>query len=182
LSLGFSLPQSDFDFVLIISWLTKVTLSELIGKLILNATRPGLGDHRIWPLLVGVAIIAFLVTLPHVGWLFAVAMLLFGLGSRGSGGGRGWRPERRDRSSEARKGRVWPAPFGVDSPGRKYVVPSSSLPPIALTASSRRHSNASPGWAEPDVGDVKENRPSQPRCPLRLFRDALPPGQRGGGS
>ncbi|MGA2821263.1 MAG: hypothetical protein ABSF61_11470 [Anaerolineales bacterium] len=68
-------------FVLVTSWLTKITVSELIGKLILNAARPGLGDHRIWPLLVGVALIALLVTLPYVGWLFATAMLFFGLGS-----------------------------------------------------------------------------------------------------
>jgi len=68
-------------FVLVTSWLTKVTVSELIGKLLLNAARPGLGEHRVWPLFVGVAIISVLVSLPFVGWLFGIATVLFGLGS-----------------------------------------------------------------------------------------------------
>jgi cytoskeletal protein CcmA (bactofilin family) len=68
-------------FVLVTAWLTKVTIGMLIGKLILNAARPGLGEHKIWPLLVGVPVVAVLVALPYIGWLFGVAVLFFGLGA-----------------------------------------------------------------------------------------------------
>ena len=68
-------------FVLAVSFVAKVVVGLLGGKLILNAIRPGLGEHRFWPLLLGVAIVAILVALPYVGGLLALLAVLFGLGA-----------------------------------------------------------------------------------------------------
>lgn len=81
-------------FILVTFWLVKIIIGTLIGKLILNAAKPGLGDHRIWPLLVGVPIVAVLAALPYIGWLFALAMSFFGLGSL-------WLKERKVSSKKA---------------------------------------------------------------------------------
>jgi len=70
-----------FGFVLAAGFVVKIVASDLIGKLILNAAKPGLGEHKIWPLLVGVAIIAILISLPFVGWLFKALTIFFGLGA-----------------------------------------------------------------------------------------------------
>jgi cytoskeletal protein CcmA (bactofilin family) len=70
-----------FGFVLAAGFMVKIVASDLIGKLILNAARPGLGEHKIWPLLVGVVIIAILISLPFVGWLFKALTIFFGLGA-----------------------------------------------------------------------------------------------------
>jgi hypothetical protein len=70
-----------FGFVLAAGFMVKIVASDLIGKLILNAARPGLGEHKIWPLLAGVVIIAILISLPFVGWLFKALTIFFGLGA-----------------------------------------------------------------------------------------------------
>jgi cytoskeletal protein CcmA (bactofilin family) len=70
-----------FGFILAAGFVVKIVASDLIGKLILNTARPGLGEHKIWPLLVGVVIIAILISLPYVGWLFKALTVLFGLGA-----------------------------------------------------------------------------------------------------
>jgi cytoskeletal protein CcmA (bactofilin family) len=70
-----------FSFVLAAGFMVKIVASDLIGKLILNAARPGLGEHKIWPLIVGVVIIAILISLPFVGWLFKALMIFFGRGA-----------------------------------------------------------------------------------------------------
>ncbi len=68
-------------FVLIASWLTYLIIGALIGRLILNAVKPGLGEHRIWPLLLGVVLLAIASKLPGVGWLIGLLVILFGLGA-----------------------------------------------------------------------------------------------------
>jgi hypothetical protein len=70
-----------FSFVLAAGFMFKIVASDLIGKLILNAARPGLGEHKTWPLMVGVVIIAILISLPFVGWLFKALTIFFGLGA-----------------------------------------------------------------------------------------------------
>lgn len=68
-------------FVLVTSWLTFVTIGTLIGRLILNALKPGLGEHRLWPLLLGVVLIAIVTEAPFIGWLIGLLVVLFGLGA-----------------------------------------------------------------------------------------------------
>lgn len=68
-------------FVLVTSWLTFIVIGTLIGRLILNAIRPGLGEHRIWPLLLGVLLIAIVTEAPFIGGLIGLLVVLFGLGA-----------------------------------------------------------------------------------------------------
>lgn len=68
-------------FVLVTRWLTFLTIGTLIGRLILNAVKPGLGEHRIWPLLLGVVLIAIVTEAPFIGWVVGLLVVLFGLGA-----------------------------------------------------------------------------------------------------
>lgn len=68
-------------FVLVASFLTKVTVAWLGGKLILGRLNPGMADHKVWPLVIGAIIIALLAALPFIGWLFALLVELAGLGA-----------------------------------------------------------------------------------------------------
>jgi len=70
-----------FGFVLAAGFVVKIVASGLVGKLILNKAKPGLGEHKVWPLLVGVGVIAILISLPYVGWLFKMLLIFFGLGA-----------------------------------------------------------------------------------------------------
>jgi len=68
-------------FVLVTAFLTKIIVAWLSGKLILARINPALAEHKVWPLVIGVAIIALLVALPYVGWLFGVLVMFIGLGA-----------------------------------------------------------------------------------------------------
>jgi len=70
-----------FGFALASAYLVKILVGDLLGKVILNAIQPDLGKHKVWRLLLGIVLIAVLVSLPFIGWLFASAVLLFGLGA-----------------------------------------------------------------------------------------------------
>jgi hypothetical protein len=70
-----------FGFILAAAYFVKIVVGDLLGKLILNAFHPDLGKHKIWRLLLGLFVVAFIVGLPFIGWLFAMAMSLFGLGA-----------------------------------------------------------------------------------------------------
>jgi cytoskeletal protein CcmA (bactofilin family) len=68
-------------FVLITAFLTKIVVAQLSGKLILARFNPALAEHKVWPLVLGVALIALLVALPFVGWLFGILIMFIGLGA-----------------------------------------------------------------------------------------------------
>jgi cytoskeletal protein CcmA (bactofilin family) len=68
-------------FVLATSFLTKIVVGWLGGRWILSRFNPALGEHKVWPLVVGVVIVAVLVSLPFVGWLFSLLMIFAGLGA-----------------------------------------------------------------------------------------------------
>jgi MFS family permease len=68
-------------FVLVTAFLTKIVVAWLSGKLILSRIKPELADHKVWPLVVGVIIVALLVALPFVGWLFKWFAMFLGLGA-----------------------------------------------------------------------------------------------------
>ena len=70
-----------FSFTIAAAYLVKIVIGDLVGKLILNAIQADLGKHKVWRLLLGIFIVAILVSLPFVGWLFGTAVLLFGLGA-----------------------------------------------------------------------------------------------------
>ncbi len=68
-------------FVLITVFLTKIVVAWLSGKLILSRIKPELAEHKVWPLVLGVVIVALLVALPFVGWLFKWLAMFLGLGA-----------------------------------------------------------------------------------------------------
>jgi cytoskeletal protein CcmA (bactofilin family) len=68
-------------FVLVTSFVTKIIIGLWGGKWILGRFNPDLAEHRVWPLVLGVAIVAILVALPFLGWLINLLVVLFGLGA-----------------------------------------------------------------------------------------------------
>lgn len=76
-------------FVLATAYVTKIVVGTALGKWIFSKTNPTLAEHRFWPMLLGVVIIAVVVglfrfpllPLGFFGWLLNFAVILFGLGS-----------------------------------------------------------------------------------------------------
>ncbi|MCJ7434791.1 MAG: polymer-forming cytoskeletal protein [Anaerolineales bacterium] len=68
-------------FVLVTSFLTKIVVGWLGGKLILSRIKPELAEHKIWPMVIGVSIIALIVSLPYIGWLLGLLVTFVGLGA-----------------------------------------------------------------------------------------------------
>jgi cytoskeletal protein CcmA (bactofilin family) len=68
-------------FVLVTAFLTKIVVAWLSGKLILSRIKPELADHKFLPLILGVVIVAVLVALPFIGWLFGLLITIIGLGA-----------------------------------------------------------------------------------------------------
>jgi cytoskeletal protein CcmA (bactofilin family) len=69
------------SFVLVTVFLTKIVVAWLGGKLILARIKPELAEHKVWPLVVGVIIVALLAALPFVGWLLKIFVMFLGLGA-----------------------------------------------------------------------------------------------------
>jgi cytoskeletal protein CcmA (bactofilin family) len=68
-------------FVLITAFLTKIVVAWLGGKLIFARLNPALAEHKVWPLVLGVVIVALLAALPFAGWLFGALIMFIGLGA-----------------------------------------------------------------------------------------------------
>ncbi len=68
-------------FALATGFLTKIVVGVYGGRWILERLNPALAGHKIWPLVIGTAIVAVLVALPYVGWLANLLVVLLGLGA-----------------------------------------------------------------------------------------------------
>jgi cytoskeletal protein CcmA (bactofilin family) len=68
-------------FVLVTVFLTQITVAWLSGKLILSRIKPELAEHKFLPLAIGVVLVALLVALPYIGWLFGMLVMFIGLGA-----------------------------------------------------------------------------------------------------
>ena len=76
-------------FVLATAYVTKIIVGTVIGKAIFKKTNPALAEHKFWPMILGVVILALvvglfrfpLVPLGFFGWLLNFAVVLFGLGA-----------------------------------------------------------------------------------------------------
>lgn len=68
-------------FVLVTAFFTKIVVAWLSGKWIMNRFNPALADHKVWPLLVGVILVALVVALPFIGWIFGLVVMFLGLGA-----------------------------------------------------------------------------------------------------
>ena len=70
-----------FGFVLVTAFFTKIAVAWLGGKWIMGRINPALAEHKVWPLLVGVVIVALIVALPFIGWIIGLLVMLHGLGA-----------------------------------------------------------------------------------------------------
>ncbi len=76
-------------FALATAYLTKIVVGAALGKWIFSKTNPELAEHKFWPMILGVVIIAVVVALfkfpllplGFFGWLLNFAVVLFGLGA-----------------------------------------------------------------------------------------------------
>ena len=76
-------------FVLATTYVSKIVVGAALGKWIFSKTNPTLAEHRFWPMILGVIVIAVvvgmfrfpLVPLGFFGWLINFAVVLFGLGA-----------------------------------------------------------------------------------------------------
>lgn len=68
-------------FVLFTSFGAQVLVAWLGGKWILGRFNPALAEHKVWPLLLGVVLVALLIKLPLVGWIASFLIMFFGLGA-----------------------------------------------------------------------------------------------------
>ena len=82
--------KSTRGFILVTSFLTKIVVAWLGGKMIFKSMNSTLAESKIWPLILGVVIVALLTALPLVGWLFGLAVMFFGLGALWIWGREAW--------------------------------------------------------------------------------------------
>jgi protein-S-isoprenylcysteine O-methyltransferase Ste14 len=70
-----------FFFSIAVTYVTKVVVSFLGGRLILAGLKPDWAEGRIWPLVVGVILFVIVTAIPILGWLVNLAVVLLGLGA-----------------------------------------------------------------------------------------------------
>ena len=76
-------------FVLATAYVSKIVVGTAVGRWIFSKTNPSLAEHRFWPMILGVLVVAVvvalfrfpLVPLGFFGWLLNFAVVLFGLGA-----------------------------------------------------------------------------------------------------
>jgi cytoskeletal protein CcmA (bactofilin family) len=76
-------------FILATTYVSKIVVGAAIGRWIFSKTNPSLAEHRFWPMVLGVLVVAVvvalfrfpLVPLGFFGWLLNFAVVLFGLGA-----------------------------------------------------------------------------------------------------
>jgi len=77
LALGFAF----IVFLMFAFFGTKVTVSYLIGQMILERMAPQATLRKIWPLLLGLLIYVLVSAVPYLGWAVSFVFILLGLGS-----------------------------------------------------------------------------------------------------
>ncbi len=70
-----------FFFSIAVTYITKVVVSFLGGRLILARLKPDWAEGRIWPLVVGVVLFIIITAIPILGWLVKLVVVLLGLGA-----------------------------------------------------------------------------------------------------
>jgi cytoskeletal protein CcmA (bactofilin family) len=68
-------------FGLVIFFLAQIVVAWLGGKMVLNKLNPKLAESKIWPLVLGAVLVALVTSIPLVGWVFSILIVLAGLGS-----------------------------------------------------------------------------------------------------
>jgi len=70
-----------FFFSIAVTYVTKVVVSFLGGRLILARLKPDWAEGRNWPLVVGVVLFVIITAIPILGWLVKLVVVLLGLGA-----------------------------------------------------------------------------------------------------
>jgi len=70
-----------FFFSIAVTYITKVVVSFLGGRLILARLKPDWAEGRTWPLVVGVVLFVIITAIPILGWLVKLVVVLLGLGA-----------------------------------------------------------------------------------------------------
>jgi cytoskeletal protein CcmA (bactofilin family) len=70
-----------FFFSIAVTYVTKIAVSFLGGRLILARLQPDWAEGRIWPLVVGVVLFVIITAIPILGWLVNLVVVLLGLGA-----------------------------------------------------------------------------------------------------
>lgn len=68
-------------FLIFSFFIAQTLVAWISGKWILGRFNPTLAEHRFWPLLLGAVVVGLLVSLPGLGLLFWILIMLFGLGA-----------------------------------------------------------------------------------------------------
>jgi cytoskeletal protein CcmA (bactofilin family) len=68
-------------YVIAAGLLAKIIVGYLIGRLILRSLDPATGAGRVWPLVLGLVILAIAASIPCLGWVANLIVVLFGLGA-----------------------------------------------------------------------------------------------------
>jgi hypothetical protein len=68
-------------FGLVVTYLAKIVVGYWGGRLVLKSINPKWAANPIWPVLLGMLMIAILMAIPFVGWLLGLIITLFGLGT-----------------------------------------------------------------------------------------------------
>jgi len=80
--IGFSTLGLAFTiFSLLISYGSKVIVSLLAGKILLQKIAPQFAEHKVWPLLIGVIVYVLIRSIPFLGWLVGIVVTLIGFGA-----------------------------------------------------------------------------------------------------
>jgi hypothetical protein len=76
--LGFTLIVA---YKLLTAYVAKIVVSACLGRWIFRKLNSSAAEHRLWPLVLGVVILVVLWSIPLLGWLVNLAVILFGLGA-----------------------------------------------------------------------------------------------------
>lgn len=87
-------------FKLAVSYLARIIVAYLLGRLILARLKPDAAGSPFWPVVLGLFLVVLLVSIPVVGWLINLLVVLFGLGALWQVGMESWKA-RMDRRSLA---------------------------------------------------------------------------------
>jgi len=81
-------------FVLATAFFAKIIVAWLGGKLLLARVAPQMAENQFAPLIVGVVLLAVLMALPFIGWVFKMLAVLLGLGALWLWGAEAWQTRR----------------------------------------------------------------------------------------
>jgi cytoskeletal protein CcmA (bactofilin family) len=68
-------------FGLLVAYVAKIVVAYWGGHVVLKSVNPKWAENRFWSVLLGVVLVAILLSIPFVGWLIGLAITLFGLGT-----------------------------------------------------------------------------------------------------